>query len=167
MRHGIIATAQKACCTSSCLGDGSHVIFRQRVRGSVRAVRAVWNTPVFQMETRADADGQRPYHIKHRWFIMLTVQLRLPILIREFRAWELNLAALRGASFVVLQFSTSSKLGKWSCRNIYFGAQHTVFSKPLAEFWRYQKLESTKRCAMQSCIIHIPVSRLSDQYWWR
>jgi hypothetical protein len=38
------------------LGDGQRVILRQRVRGSVRAVRAVWNTHVFQTETRVVAD---------------------------------------------------------------------------------------------------------------
>jgi hypothetical protein len=27
-------------------------------------------------------------------------------------------------------------------------------------------LETTKRCAMQSCIIHLPSSKFSDQYWW-
>jgi hypothetical protein len=36
--------------------DGKHVILRQRVRGSVRAVRAVRNTRVFQTETRVVAD---------------------------------------------------------------------------------------------------------------
>jgi hypothetical protein len=38
------------------LGDGKRVILRQRVRGSVRAVRAVQNTRVFQTETRFVAD---------------------------------------------------------------------------------------------------------------
>jgi hypothetical protein len=38
------------------LGDRQHVILRQRVRGSVRAVRAVRNTRVFQTETRVVAD---------------------------------------------------------------------------------------------------------------
>jgi hypothetical protein len=38
------------------LGDGQRVILRQRVRGSVRAVRAVRNTWVFQTETGVVAD---------------------------------------------------------------------------------------------------------------
>jgi len=38
------------------LGDRQRVILRQRVRGSVRAVRAVRNTRVFQTETRVVAD---------------------------------------------------------------------------------------------------------------
>ena len=38
------------------LGDGKRLILRQRVRGSVRAVRAVRNTRVFQTETGVDAD---------------------------------------------------------------------------------------------------------------
>jgi len=38
------------------LADGQRVILRQRVRGSVRAVRAVRNTWVFQTETRVVAD---------------------------------------------------------------------------------------------------------------
>jgi hypothetical protein len=38
------------------LGDGKSVILYQRVRGSVRALRAVRNTRVFQMETRFVAD---------------------------------------------------------------------------------------------------------------
>jgi hypothetical protein len=40
------------------LGDGKRVLLRQRVRGSVRAVRAVRNTRVFQTETRVVADGR-------------------------------------------------------------------------------------------------------------
>jgi len=42
------------------LGDRQRVILRQRVRGSVRAVRAVRNTRVFQTETRVVADEARP-----------------------------------------------------------------------------------------------------------
>jgi hypothetical protein len=38
------------------LGDGQRVILRQRVRGSVRAVRAVRNTRVFQTESGVVAD---------------------------------------------------------------------------------------------------------------
>jgi len=44
------------CNETHCLGDGKRVILRQRVRGSVRAVRAVRNTQVFQMETGVVAD---------------------------------------------------------------------------------------------------------------
>jgi hypothetical protein len=44
-------------CNAVCrLGDRQHVILRQRVRGSVRAVRAVRNTRVFPMEPRVVAD---------------------------------------------------------------------------------------------------------------
>jgi len=42
------------------LGDRQGVILGQRVRGSVRAVRAVWNTRVFQTETSVVADGIAP-----------------------------------------------------------------------------------------------------------
>jgi hypothetical protein len=38
------------------LGDGKCAILRQRVRCSVRAVRAVRNTRVFQTESRVVAD---------------------------------------------------------------------------------------------------------------
>jgi hypothetical protein len=44
------------CHATRCLGDRQRVILRQRVRGSVRAVRAVRNTRVFQTETRVVAD---------------------------------------------------------------------------------------------------------------
>jgi hypothetical protein len=40
------------------LGDGKHVILHQRVRGSVRAVRAVRNTRVFLTETRVVVDEE-------------------------------------------------------------------------------------------------------------
>jgi len=43
------------------LGDGQRVILRQRVRGSVRAVRAVRNTLVFQTETGVVADDSVEY----------------------------------------------------------------------------------------------------------
>jgi len=38
------------------LGDGKRVILRQRVRGSVRAIRAIRNTPVYLTETWVVAD---------------------------------------------------------------------------------------------------------------
>jgi hypothetical protein len=41
------------------LGDGQRVLLRQRVRGSVRAVRAVRNTRVFRMESGVVADVKR------------------------------------------------------------------------------------------------------------
>ena len=44
------------CNSTRRLGDGYRVILRQRVRGSVRAVRAVRNTRVFLTETRVTAD---------------------------------------------------------------------------------------------------------------
>jgi len=44
------------CNVTRLLGDEKHVILRQRVRGSVRAIRAVRNTRVFQTETRVVAD---------------------------------------------------------------------------------------------------------------
>jgi hypothetical protein len=43
------------------LGNRKHVIFCHRVRGSVRAVRAVWNTNVFLTATRVVADGSPVY----------------------------------------------------------------------------------------------------------
>jgi len=45
------------CNATRCLGNRKHIILSQRVRGSVRAVRAVQNTRVFLMETRVVADG--------------------------------------------------------------------------------------------------------------
>ena len=109
---------------------------------------------------------QWPYHIKNWRFFRWTAQLSSPILIREFTSQEVNYAVLHGASFGGIQCSISSKLGKQWCKNLVFGRKITVFSKPLAEFWRYQKSETTKRCATQSCIIHLPSSKFSDQYWW-
>ena len=47
----------KLCNATRHLGDGLRVILRQRVRGSVRAVRAVGNTQVFLTETRVVADA--------------------------------------------------------------------------------------------------------------
>jgi hypothetical protein len=56
--HGIIAAARGVCNATRRLGHGSHLILRQRVRGSARAVRAVRNTRVFQTETRVVADAR-------------------------------------------------------------------------------------------------------------
>jgi len=44
------------CNATCCLGDGKCVILHQRVRGFVKAVRAVHNTRVFLMETSVVAD---------------------------------------------------------------------------------------------------------------
>ena len=51
-------------CNATCrLGDGQRVILRQRVRGSVRAVRAVRNTRVFLTEIRVVADDVDIFHM--------------------------------------------------------------------------------------------------------
>jgi hypothetical protein len=42
--------------TTRRLGDGNRVILCQRVRGSVSAITAIHNTPVFLTETRVVAD---------------------------------------------------------------------------------------------------------------
>jgi hypothetical protein len=44
------------CNAIRCLGDRQSIILRQRVRGSIRAVRAVRNTRVIQTESRVVAD---------------------------------------------------------------------------------------------------------------
>jgi hypothetical protein len=56
--HRFVAALPGAllCNATRRLGDRQPAILRQRVRGSVRAVRAVRNTRVFQMETRVVAD---------------------------------------------------------------------------------------------------------------
>jgi hypothetical protein len=51
------AAAREAWKATRRLPDGSRLILRQRVRGSARAIRAVRNTRVFQMETRLVADA--------------------------------------------------------------------------------------------------------------
>jgi len=55
-RHGIIAATRVVCDATSHLGDGLRLILRQRVRDSVRSVRAIRNTRVVQMETKVVAD---------------------------------------------------------------------------------------------------------------
>jgi len=47
---------RQRCNVTRRLGKTKCVVLRQRVRGSVRAVRAIWNTRVFQKETRDDGD---------------------------------------------------------------------------------------------------------------
>jgi len=56
MRHGRIAAARVTCNATRLLGNGLNLILRQTIRDDTRAVRAVWNTWVFQMETRVVAD---------------------------------------------------------------------------------------------------------------
>ena len=55
-RHGKIAAAKEVCNATRRVGDGSRLIIRQRVRGSVSAVRAIRNTRVFLTETNFVAD---------------------------------------------------------------------------------------------------------------
>jgi hypothetical protein len=55
-RHGIIAAAREVCNTTHRLGDGSRLILHQRARSSVRAIRAIQITRVFQTETGVVAD---------------------------------------------------------------------------------------------------------------
>lgn len=102
----------------------------------------------------------------NEWFFKWTAQLSRLILLRQFRAWYVKYTAWHGSSFVGLQISTASKHSKRCYKNFVFITKMTVFSKLLAEFWRYRTLETTKRCAIQSSIIHIPSSTLSNQSWW-
>jgi hypothetical protein len=55
-RHGILAVAREVWNVTHRFGNGMHLIPRHRVRGSARAFRAVWNTRVFQTETRVVVD---------------------------------------------------------------------------------------------------------------
>ena len=58
LHHRPGAKYRKEVFNASCyLTEGKHIILRQKVRGSVIAVRAVRNTRVFLMETRVVADG--------------------------------------------------------------------------------------------------------------
>jgi hypothetical protein len=50
-RHGIIATAVEVCNATRPLGNKPGHILRQSVRGYVRAIRAIKNTPAFLTET--------------------------------------------------------------------------------------------------------------------
>jgi len=109
---------------------------------------------------------QWPYPIKNRRFFKRTVALWLQILIREFSVWYIKYVATYGASFGRLRFSISSNLSKRYPKNFIFGPKMAIISKQLAEFWRYQKSETTKRCAVQSCIFHIPNTELCDEYSW-
>jgi hypothetical protein len=68
------------------LGDGKRVILRQRVRGSVRAVRAVRNTRVFQTDTRVVADNRRSiaaHYLVRAGRILLTL-LRIKVANNSF-----------------------------------------------------------------------------------
>jgi len=55
-RHGIMSIAKEVYNTTRRLGDRWRLILCQRVQGSVRAVRAVRNTRVFQTGTRVVGD---------------------------------------------------------------------------------------------------------------
>ena len=57
--HGIRAATREVCNATRRLGEGSGLFLHQRVRGSVRAVRAVRNTRVFLTETKFVADGTK------------------------------------------------------------------------------------------------------------
>jgi hypothetical protein len=107
---------------------------------------------------------QRPYPIKNRRFFKRTITLRPQILIREFSVWYVKYAAQRGASFGRLRFSISLNLSKRHPKNLGLRAKMTIISKQLAEFWRYQKSETAKRCAIWSSIFHVPNTKLSDKY---
>jgi len=63
--------------------DGKCVILRLRVRGSVRAVRAVRNTRVFLTETRVVADEAQEIH-KGDGATVIEVDLRLDLRLFHF-----------------------------------------------------------------------------------
>jgi len=75
-RHGIIAIAREVCNVTCRLGDGWRLICCQRVQGSVRAVRAVQNTRVFQTETRVVADELSTFPAESKAAIVNTMTVR-------------------------------------------------------------------------------------------
>jgi len=91
---------------------------------------------------------QRPYPIKNRGFFTRTIISRQQILIREFGVWYVKYAALHGAFFDHLRFSISLNLSQQQSKKFVFTPKITIISKQLAEFKRYQKSETTKRCAV-------------------
>jgi hypothetical protein len=107
---------------------------------------------------------QWPYPIKNRRFFKWTITLRPQILIREFSVWYVKYAAQRAASFGRLWFSISFNLSKRQPKNLVFLPKMTIISKQHAEFWRYQKSEIAKRCAIWSSQFHIPNTKLWDEY---
>jgi len=109
---------------------------------------------------------QRPYPNKNRRFFKRTITLRPQILIREYSVWYVKYATLHGASFGRLRFSISLNLSKRQPKILVFTPKMIIFSKQLAEFQRYQKSETTRRCAACSCIFHVPNTKLSDEYSW-
>jgi len=110
--------------------------------------------------------SQQPYPIKNPRFFKRTITLRPQILIGEFSIWYVKYAALHGASFGCLRFLISWNLSKWQLENLILNPKITIISKQLAQFWRYQKSETTKRCAGWSCIFHVPNTKLLDEYSW-
>jgi len=109
---------------------------------------------------------QRPYPIKNRRFFKRTIALWLQISIREFSVWHIKYVTSYGASFGRIRFSISSNLSMRQPNNLVFGPKMAIISKQLAEFWRYQKSETTRRCTVQSCIFHTPNTKLCDEVSW-
>jgi len=80
------------------LGDRKRVILCQRVRGSVRAVRAVQNTRVFQTETRFVADATDPSkcfqmlpdRLNAKWCAVRCLETTLPVLLNAPEVVEHN-----------------------------------------------------------------------------
>jgi len=106
---------------------------------------------------------QPPYPINNRRFFKRTITLRPQVLIREFSVWYVKYVAPHAASFGPLRFSISSNLSKRYPKNLVFGPKMAIISKQLAEFRRYQKSETTKRGAVQSCILYILNTKLCDE----
>ena len=59
IRHSILGATYKryVCNATRCFGEGKHLILRQRVRGSITAVRVIRNAWTFLMETGLVADA--------------------------------------------------------------------------------------------------------------
>jgi hypothetical protein len=76
-RHGILAATMEVFNATYRLGDGSRLILRHKVRGSVRAVRAVQNTQVLQTETGVVADVGSIHNFSLLYCNFLTVSYRV------------------------------------------------------------------------------------------
>jgi hypothetical protein len=94
-RHGLITTAREVSNATQRLGDVSCLILRQRVRGSVRAVR---NTQVFLTETRFVADEGHPLDDD--------ATIKSYLLIELYGDWKLS-THLRSSCWILIGNSLS------------------------------------------------------------
>jgi len=144
------------------LGDRKRVILRRRIRGSVKAVRAIRNTRVFQTETRVVADGA-PALTSHCIYVSISLDLSCPIVFdRSVEPILLFISVASGSVFWAAWITCRRSLNRSTVVTTRVGTSHAVaLSEPSTSSGRLDRLSAGSMFPSKCWIMKLDDNRIS------